>query len=250
LTLLASKRVIISVMFLNVGINVAVLLLAGFQLPILCEGWLKSSSITSAARVYISTTSLSMSSPSPGQFNRGSRPSAPPPPINQYIRANTVRLIVPGNDTGDEVMLGIFSLSDALLEAEKFQMDLVMINDKGDPPVCRVIDYGKYKYSLEKKKKENLKKQVNVDIKEVKMSYKIDQHDFDVRMRAVRKFLTEGDKVKVVVQFKGREMQHKELGRDLLQKIYQPIEDIAAMESTPKVEGRAMTMLVGPKKTT
>jgi len=195
-------------------------------------------------------TELSMSTPNPGQFNRGSRPSAPPPPINQYIKAQTVRLIVPGNDTGDEQMLGIFSLTDALLEADKFQMDLVMINDKGDPPVCKVIDYGKYKYSLEKKKKENLKKQVNVDIKEVKMSYKIDQHDFDVRMRAVRKFLGDGDKVKVVVQFKGREMQHKELGRDLLQKIYQPIEDIAAMESTPKVEGRAMTMLVGPKKTT
>ena len=134
-------------------------------------------------------------STSPQQFNRGSRPSAPPPPINQYIRADRVRLIVPGNDTGDEVMLGIFSLADALLEAEKFQMDLVMINEKGDPPVCKVIDYGKYKYSLEKKKKENLKRQVNVDIKEVKMSYKIDQHDFDVRMRAVRKFLGEGDKV-------------------------------------------------------
>jgi translation initiation factor IF-3 len=132
---------------------------------------------------------------SPQQYNRGSRPSAVPPPINQYIRADRVRLIAPGNDTGDEIMLGIFSLSDALLEADKFQMDLVMINENGDPPVCKIIDYGKYKYSLEKKKKENLKKQVNVDIKEVKMSYKIDQHDFDVRMRAVRKFLGEGDKV-------------------------------------------------------
>ena len=142
-----------------------------------------------------SRSTLKMSS-SPQQFNRGSRPSAPPPPINQFIRADKVRLIVPGNDTGDEVMLGIFSLADALIEAEKFQMDLVMINDKGDPPVCKVIDYGKYKYSLEKKKKENLKKQVNVDIKEVKMSYKIDQHDFDVRMRAVRKFLGDGDKVR------------------------------------------------------
>lgn len=117
--------------------------------------------------------------------------------MNQYIRADRVRLLVPGNDTGEEVMLGIFSLADALLEAEKYQMDLVMINDKGDPPVCKVIDYGKYKYSLEKKKKENMKKQVNVDIKEVKMSYKIDQHDFDVRMRAVKKFLGEGDKVNI-----------------------------------------------------
>lgn len=141
-----------------------------------------------------SRTTLSMAT-SPQQFNRGSRPSAVPPPINQNIRADRVRLIAPGNETGDEIMLGIFSLSDALLEADKFQMDLVMINENGDPPVCKIIDYGKYKYSLEKKKKENLKKQVNVDIKEVKMSYKIDQHDFDVRMRAVRKFLGEGDKV-------------------------------------------------------
>lgn len=146
--------------------------------------------------IYSRTRSMLEMSSSPQQFNRGSRPSAPPPPINQFIRADRVRLIVPGNDTGDEVMLGIFSLADALTEAEKFQMDLVMINDKGDPPVCKVIDYGKYKYSLEKKKKENLKKQVNVDIKEVKMSYKIDQHDFDVRMRAVRKFLADGDKVR------------------------------------------------------
>ena len=187
-----------------------------------------------------------MSSP---QFNRDRKPQAPPPPINQFIKADKVRLIAPGNETGDDIMLGIYSLTDALKEAEKYEVDLVMINDKGDPPVCKIIDYGKYKYAMEKKKKENMKKQVNVDIKEVKMSYKIDQHDFDVRMRAVRKFLGEGDKVKVVVQFKGREMQHKELGRDLLQKIFTPIEDIASMESTPKVEGRAMTMLVGPKKT-
>lgn len=180
------------------GVYAALLIIAGFQLVTQCRGWMSSRFVISntASTVQQSRrTELTMSTPNPQQFNRGSRPSAPPPPINQFIRANTVRLIVPGNDTGDEVMLGIFSLSDALLEAEKFQMDLVMINDKGDPPVCKVIDYGKYKYSLEKKKKENAKKQVNVDIKEVKMSYKIDQHDFDVRMRAVRKFLGEGDKV-------------------------------------------------------
>ena len=190
-------------MLKNYGVFVALLMVAGFQLPTLCKGWMPSrmiklipSSQQDVSRQHraVSRTELAMST-SPQQFNRGSRPSAPPPPINQYIRADRVRLIVPGNDTGDEVMLGIFSLADALLEADKFQMDLVMINDKGDPPVCKVIDYGKYKYSLEKKKKENLKKQVNVDIKEVKMSYKIDQHDFDVRMRAVRKFLGEGDKV-------------------------------------------------------
>ena len=197
-------------------LSVTLLLLAGFQHLTLCRGWLSArnapcrlvSVVQPSSGNYIgridslagsdlrSKSTLKMSS-SPQQFNRGSRPTTPPPPMNQFIRADRVRLLVPGNDTGDEVMLGIFSLADALLEAEKYQMDLVMINDKGDPPVCKVIDYGKYKYSLEKKKKENMKKQVNVDIKEVKMSYKIDQHDFDVRMRAVKKFLGEGDKVNI-----------------------------------------------------
>ena len=194
-------------MFQSLGIQVAVLLITSLQFPSSCVGWSFSSIKTEVfqhswactqsdaiCRSQVSRrTILSMASPQ--QYNRGSRPSAVPPPINQYIRADRVRLIAPGNETGDEIMLGIFSLSDALLEADKFQMDLVMINENGDPPVCKIIDYGKYKYSLEKKKKENLKKQVNVDIKEVKMSYKIDQHDFDVRMRAVRKFLGGGDKV-------------------------------------------------------
>lgn len=180
-------------------------------------------------------------------------PKAPPPMINELIKADRVRLIVPGNETDEdgertEVMLGIFPLAEALQKADEFEMDLVLINDKADPPVCKVIDYGKFKYSQEKKKKENLKKQVKMEIKEVKMSYKIDQHDFDVRMRAVQKFIGDGDRVKVVVQFKGREMQHKDLGRDLLMKIYTPIEEIATMESAPKMEGRAISMLVGPKK--
>ena len=120
---------------------------------------------------------------------------APPPPINQFIKADRVRLIAPGDEIGEDKMLGIFSLSEALQQAEQYEMDLVMINDKGDPPVCKIIDYGKYKYSQEKKKKENMKKQIKVDIKEVKMSYKIDQHDFEVRMRAVQKFLADGDRV-------------------------------------------------------
>jgi translation initiation factor IF-3 len=202
-------------MFQSLGIQVAVLLITSLQFPSSCVGWsllsikrelftysrayVRSDAVTICRSQVSSRTILSMASPQ--QYNRGSRPSAVPPPINQYIRADRVRLIAPGNDTGDEIMLGIFSLSDALLEADKFQMDLVMINENGDPPVCKIIDYGKYKYSLEKKKKENLKKQVNVDIKEVKMSYKIDQHDFDVRMRAVRKFLGEGDKVSIEMNY-------------------------------------------------
>ena len=186
----------------------------------------------------------------------------PSPPINEFIQADRVRyekiwllfsansgrLIVPGNATGEETMLGIFDIKEARARAEEMELDLVLINEKADPPVCKVIDYGKYKYMQEKKKKDNLKKQVKSEIKEVKMSYKIDQHDFDVRQRAVQKFLEDGDRVKVVIQFKGREMQHKDLGKDLLMRIYKPVEENAVIESTPKIEGKAVTMLIGPKK--
>lgn len=185
----------------------------------------------------------------PGAYGKPPNNLRDQPPINRYIKADRVRLIVPGNNTDDEdVMLGIFTLQQALLEAESRDLDLVMINDKGDPPVCKVIDYGKYRYFMEKKKKENLKKQAKVDIKEVKMSYKIDQHDFEVRLRSVQKFIEDGDRVKVVVQFKGRELQHKHLGKDLLMKLYKPVEEICIMEGAPKEEGRSYAMLLGPKK--
>jgi len=215
----------------------------------------------------------------------------PPPPINQYIRCDPVRLIAPkikakviaakestvsdsdddednddededdeeddSDDTSDdeddndrEEMLGIYSLEEALQKADSMGLDLVLINDKADPPVCKIIDYGKFKYSVEKKKKANAKKQIKGEIKELKLSYKIDTHDFDVKVRAALKFISNGDRVKAVVQFKGREMQHKELGTQILMKLYQPLIDIAITESPPKLEGRSMLMLLGPKKTT
>jgi len=182
----------------------------------------------------------------------GSRGKKKPPPINQFIRAGRVRVIAPKEDDEEgpnaEEMLGIFPIEEAQSMADEQELDLVMINENGDPPVCKIIDYGKYQYAMEKKKKENAKKQSKSEIKEVKMSYKIDEHDFQVRMRNVKRFLGTGDRVKVVVQFKGREMQHKDLGRELLQKIYTPIENDAVMESSPRIEGRSITMLVGPKK--
>ena len=115
--------------------------------------------------------------------------------LRSYHEFQSYRLIVPGNVTGEETMLGIFDIKEALAKAEEMELDLVLINDKADPPVCKVIDYGKFKYIQEKKKKDNMKKQVKSEIKEVKMSYKIDQHDFDVRQRAVQKFLEDGDRV-------------------------------------------------------
>jgi len=174
-------------------------------------------------------------------------------PINEQIKVDQVRVIAPGDDVDEdgmptEVMVGIFPIAEARKMAEGMDLDLVLINDKGDPPVAKIIDYGKYKYAMEKKKKENAKKQVKSEIKEVKMSYKIDDHDFDVRVRAVQRFLADGDRVKVMVVFKGREMQHKDLGKELLERIYKPIEEIASMDSSPKIEGRAISMLVGPKQ--
>ena len=132
----------------------------------------------------------------------GGRQAVPPPPINQYIKVDKVRLLVPGNESGDgDVMVGVMPLAEAQEYADKLQVDLVLINDKGDPPVCKAIDYGKYKYSLEKKKKERAKKQVQSEIKEIKMSYKIEEHDYNVRLKAIQKFLSEGDKVSYLCMY-------------------------------------------------
>jgi translation initiation factor IF-3 len=141
----------------------------------------------------------------PTKVFKSSVPAAPAVPINEQIKFSPVRVIVPGNLTEDgeptDVMAGIFPIGEALKMAESYQLDLVLINEKGDPPVCKVIDFGKFKYGLEKRKKENNKKQLKVEVKEVKMSYKIDQHDFDVRLRAVQKFIGDVDKVFITLIF-------------------------------------------------
>lgn len=124
-------------------------------------------------------------------------PAVDKTPINENIKAGTVRLLVPKDDSeiGEETMAGIMTLEEALEEARKRELDLVLINDSADPPLCKVIDYSKYKYYQEKKKKENTKKQIKTDLKEIKMSYSIDQHDLDVRIKAMQKFISEGDRV-------------------------------------------------------
>lgn len=139
-----------------------------------------------------------MVTPSPRPKTDTRKPVVPPPLINYNIKADPVRVIAPkiGEDgeVGEE-MLGIYSLDEALEKADSMELDLVMINEKADPPVCKIIDYGKFKYSMEKKKKENMKKQVKGGLKEVKMSYKIDVHDFDVRVKAALRFIAAGDRV-------------------------------------------------------
>ena len=125
-------------------------------------------------------------------------------------------------------------------------LDLVEISPNNSPPICKILDLGKYKYQSQKKAAEARKKQKTQDVKEIKMRPNIDVHDYDVKMRAVRKFLDEGDKVKVTMRFRGREMAHQELGLELLEKVRGEIEDISKVEAEPKLEGRQMVMVVAP----
>ncbi len=126
-------------------------------------------------------------------------------------------------------------------------MDLVEISPNADPPVCKLLDYGKYKYEAQKKASEARKKQKVIEVKEIKMRPNIDQHDYDVKMRSMNRFLVDGDKVKVTLRFRGREMAHQDLGRLVLERVQQDLSDRVKVEQWPKMEGRQMTMVIAPK---
>ncbi len=145
-------------------------------------------------------------------------------------------------------MRGVVSLEKALAEAEAAGLDLVEVSPNADPPVCKVLDYGKYKYEDQKRKAEARKKQKTVDVKEIKMRPGIDEHDYDVKMRAMRRFLDEGDKVKVTLRFRGREIAHQELGLKVLHRVRDEIEELGKVELLPRMEGRQMIMVVAPLK--
>ncbi len=147
----------------------------------------------------------------------------------------------------DGTVLGVVPIQDALQKAEDRGLDLVEVAAKGDPPVCKILDYGKYKYENQKKKNEARKKQKTIDVKEIKLRPGIDVHDYDVKMRAMRKFLGEGDKVKVTMRFRGREMAHQDLGLKMLNRVRDELEELAKVEQMPKMEGRQMIMVVAPK---
>ncbi len=147
----------------------------------------------------------------------------------------------------DGTVLGVVPIDEALRKAEDRGLDLVEVAAKGDPPVCKILDYGKYKYEAQKKKNEARKKQKTIDVKEIKMRPGIDVHDYDVKMRAVRKFLGEGDKVKVTMRFRGREMAHQELGLKVLNRVRDELDEIVKIELLPKMEGRQMIMVIAPK---
>ncbi len=162
--------------------------------------------------------------------------------LNEQIRAKEVRLV----DT-DGSQLGIVSISDALAKAADAGVDLVEIAPQAQPPVCKIMDYGKYKFELAKRDKEAKKNQKVVSIKEIRVSPSIDVHDFETKVNHIKKFLKSGDKVKITVRFRGREMHHTSLGKDLLDKFAESIAENGNIEKNPKLEGRNMFMVVSPK---
>lgn len=161
--------------------------------------------------------------------------------INDQIRANEVRVI-----GEDGTQLGIRSINDAITLAEAVDLDLVEIAPGVDPPVCRIMDFGRFKYEQEQKKKEARKKATNIVVKEMKFRPKIDEHDYETKMNHVRRFLGEGSKVKLTIMFRGREMAHPEFGRDLLGRVATDLEEIAMVDQAPIQDGRNMTMLLSP----
>lgn len=144
--------------------------------------------------------------------------------------------------------LGVVSLRQALQTAEEAELDLVEISPTAKPPVCKIMDFGKFKYEQQKKEAEARKKQKIIEIKEIKFRPGTDTHDYDVKMRSVVKFLEDGDKVKVTLRFRGREMAHQELGLDLLKRVAADVEEIGKIENMPKLEGRQMVMMIAPTK--
>ncbi len=143
--------------------------------------------------------------------------------------------------------VGIVAIATAIEAAESASLDLVEVSPNTDPPVCKVIDYGKYKYKEQKKRNEAKKKQKTVDVKEIKMRPNIDVHDYQVKLRAMQRFFEDGDKVKVTLRFRGREMAHQELGMDLLIRLQEEVDEVAKVELPPKIEGRQMIMVMAPR---
>ncbi|MEF2291456.1 MULTISPECIES: translation initiation factor IF-3 [Virgibacillus] len=161
--------------------------------------------------------------------------------VNEKIRAREVRLI---DANGDQ--LGVKPRQEALEIARKRNLDLVLVAPNAKPPVCRIMDYGKYRFEQQKKEKEARKKQKVINVKEVRFTPGIGDHDFETKLKNARKFLEKGDKVKAAVRFRGRAITHKELGREVLDRFAEEVKDIATVETKPKMEGRNMFMMLAP----
>ena len=164
------------------------------------------------------------------------------PRINELIRADSVRCI-----GADGEQLGVIPINEALKIAENLSLDLVEIQPNVNPPVCKILDYGKFKYEAQKRKNEARKKQKIIDVKEIKLRPNIDNNDFIVKMKQVKKFIENGDKVKITLRFRGREMAHQTLGATVLDRVKDDTEELCKVETLPKLEGRQMVMILAPK---
>jgi len=172
---------------------------------------------------------------------------APPvksgPRFDDMIQSDKVRVI---DENGEN--LGVMYTREAIEQAHDIGLNLVEVSPNADPPVCKFLDVGKYRYEAQKKANAARKTQKTQQIKEIKMRPNIDDHDYDVKMRSVRKFIEEGDKVKMTLRFRGREMAHQEVGRELLARVQQDLAPYGQVEQSPSMEGRQMVMMFGPKK--
>jgi translation initiation factor IF-3 len=169
-------------------------------------------------------------------------PTREGPRVNEEINVPRVRLV----DAKGQ-MVGVVPRNDALDMAAQAGLDLVEVAANADPPVCKILDYGKYKYEEQKKKNEARKRQKVIEVKEIKMRPGIDDHDYEVKMRAMLRFIEEGDKVKVTMRFRGRELAHQDLGMNVLMRVKEDLDEIAKVEAFPRMEGKQMTMVMSPK---
>ena len=180
-----------------------------------------------------------MAYPKQNYFQRRTKPKGPR--VNERIRANEVQVI---SSSGDN--LGTLSTKDAIQRAKEEGLDLIEISPNANPPVCKIIDIGKYKYDLQKKTNKAKKKQKIINLKEIKLRPVTEIHDYNFKLKNAQKFLTKGDKVKFTVQFKGREMQHTDLGHELMKRIIDDTSNLGKVEVRPKFEGRQIVMIIQP----
>ena len=169
-------------------------------------------------------------------------PSKDGPRINEMIDVHHVRLV-----GADGEMIGVVEINEALEAADEAGLDLVEVSPNADPPVCKLLDYGRFKYEAQKKKNEARKKQKVIEVKEIKLRPGIEQHDYSIKMKAARKFLDNGDKVKVTMRFRGRELAHQEIGAKVLDRVREELDEAAKIEQLPKMEGRQLVMVVSPR---
>jgi translation initiation factor IF-3 len=169
-------------------------------------------------------------------------PSRDGPRVNHEINVPRVRLV---DERGE--MIGVVTRNEALQRATEAGLDLVEVAANADPPVVKILDYGKFKYEEQKRKNEARKKQKVIEVKEIKLRPGIDDHDYDVKMRSMVKFIEEGDKVKITMRFRGRELAHQELGMNVLMRVKDDLDKVAKVEQVPRMEGRQMTMVMSPK---